>query len=63
MAAPKMPRGLEELLRASPSDSGDPAPGTPVAPRTAKVHRRGRDAVLDTDDVEIIVYELFPDRA
>lgn len=56
----KPPR-FEDLLRES-LRGGIPAHDdmNPPAPR---FHRRGNDAILDSDDCEIIVYELFGDRA
>lgn len=53
-----------EILREVPLESDDDrAPREAAAPSAAKVRRRGRDAVLEADDCEIIVYELFQDRA
>lgn len=64
MVARLTPRGLMEILREVPLESDDdPAPREAAAPSAAKVRRRGRDAVLEADDCEIIVYELFQDRA
>lgn len=61
---PKLkPRGVEELLRDSLLAPSDPTPRGNAAPSEAKVHRRGNDAVLDSDDCEIVVYEMFGDRA
>lgn len=63
MVAKLNPRGLQELLQGIPLDPSDSAPSSAVAPNVAKVQRRGRDAVLEANDVDIVVYELFPDRA
>jgi hypothetical protein len=63
MAARLTPQGLQELLPEIPVETGSRTPSLSAAPSTAKVQRRGRDAVLEAGDVEIVVYELFPDRA
>ena len=59
---PKLkPQGFEDRLR-EPRDESSHARAS-AAPMVAKVQRRGNDAILDSDDCEIIVYELFGDRA
>lgn len=63
MVAKLTPRGLQDLLQSVPLDTNGSAPSNAAAPNTTKVQRRGRDAVLEANDVEIVVYELFPDRA
>jgi len=54
------PQGFQDLLLESGEDSHA---RDSAAPTVAKVQRRGNDAILDSDDCEIIVYELFGDRA
>ncbi|MBI2078491.1 MAG: hypothetical protein HYT80_09015 [Euryarchaeota archaeon] len=59
---PKLkPQGFEDLLHESLD--GPAHARASAAPTVAKVQRRGNDAILDSDDCEIIVYELFGDRA
>lgn len=63
MVAKLTPQGLQEILQDVPLELSGSTPSNAVAPDTAKVQRRGRDAVLEAADVDIVVYELFPDRA
>lgn len=63
MAAKMTPRGLQDLLQSVPLETSDSTPSSAAAPNTAQVQRGGRDAVLEANDAEIVVYELFPDRA
>lgn len=56
------PKDLETILRESFLEETMPQRGGGPAV-VATVQRRGRDAVLDSDDAEIIVYELFGERA
>ena len=62
MVAKPTLHGSADLLQELRLDVRDPTPSN-AAPKATKVTRRGTDAVLDTDDCEIIVYGLFPDRA
>jgi hypothetical protein len=60
MATKIKPRGLEDMLRQGLGAASEPARPR-AAPTVATIPHRGKEAVLETDDVQIIVYEL-PDR-
>ena len=61
MATKQKPQDFKDMLREDLSIASEPARAR-AAPFAAVVQRRGKEAVLDTDDVQIIVYEMFPDR-
>jgi hypothetical protein len=55
------PKGLDELLRQSLVESSEPA-RQETAPTAAVLPKTAREAVLETDDVQIVVYEPFENR-
>lgn len=63
MVAKMKPPGLEDLLRRSLTAPSEAPRPNPPAPTEALVQRRGADAILDTEDCQILLYEMYEDRA